>query len=770
MLLGLLAPRLAAQAEEAPDPLAVEDVLRTRTFTTRIPMDVSPDSRWIAFTLEDPSRQQIGRERRYRYHTRTGATIDVGACDVCVVHTETGESRNLTGGRGTSWGPVWSPDGHRLAFYSDRDGRARLWVWEASSGHLRAVSDVIVRPLFNFESPRWTPDGRKVLVKVLPDRLTLEEAADLEEGKRPEVVDPGGSTAVVLRSPARPAGLESTTVWTSASQADLALIDLESGMAERLARGVRPRTYWFASDGSRVAFTTYRGDEAEGSQQQLYDLHVRSLGDGATRTVATGLRLDYGTSVSFAPDASGLAILTGGPKGRGDCLVVPVDGGKPVNLSGEEHPDLSHPYRAPLWDAEGRSIYIVGDGDLWKIAVAAGSLARLTRGDGPRIVEVIAAGPGRIWSPDNGRSAIVVTRDESTKQVGFNRVDLQTGRRIPLLAEDKSYGNSDNLPFSMRVAGDGSRIFFVAEDAQHPPDLWVSQVDFRKPRRLSRINPHLDRYRFGASRLVEWRGIDGTVLRGALLLPSDYREGRRCPLVVKVYGGESMSNQVNRFGAEPGVDNLQLLATRGYAVLLPDTILHPGRVARDLAEAVMAGVDKIVELGIADPARLGVMGHSFGGYSVAALITQTTRFRAAVASGGTYDLISGYGQMDRDGDAQGVGSCEEGQFLLGGPPWEFPLRYLENSPIFHLDRVSTPLLIVHGALDDTFPVAQSDELFVGLRRLGKEAVYARYEGEAHHQGSWGHANAVDCWNRVLEWFDKHIGPKARPVVDRAEDR
>ena len=151
------------------------------------------------------------------------------------------------------------------------------------------------------------------------------------------------------------------------------------------------------------------------------------------------------------------------------------------------------------------------------------------------------------------------------------------------------------------------------------------------------------------------------------------------------------------------------------------------------------------------------MGHSFGGYSVTALIMQTTRFRAAVASAGIYDPISFYGQMGRDGDALGVGMCEEGQFLLGGPPWAFALRYLENSPILHLDRVQTPVLILHGTLDSV-PVAQADELFVGLRRLGKEAVYARYEGEGHWQGTWGQANVVDYWDRVLGWFDEQIGP------------
>jgi hypothetical protein len=128
MLLGLLVLQPGAHGEDAPQPLAVEDALGQRAFATRIPTDVSPDSRWIAFTLEDPSRRQIRGERRYQYHTRTGATVDADACDVCIVDTETGVSRNLTAGRGTSWGPAWSPDGRHLAFYSDRDGRARLWV------------------------------------------------------------------------------------------------------------------------------------------------------------------------------------------------------------------------------------------------------------------------------------------------------------------------------------------------------------------------------------------------------------------------------------------------------------------------------------------------------------------------------------------------------------------------------------------------------------------------------------------------------------------
>jgi len=177
----------------------------------------------------------------------------------------------------------------------------------------------------------------------------------------------------------------------------------------------------------------------------------------------------------------------------------------------------------------------------------------------------------------------------------------------------------------------------------------------------------------------------------------------------------------------------------------------------DLLKAVLPGVDRVVELGIADPARLGLMGHSFGGYNTIALLTETTRFKAAVMSAGLADLVADYGQLNSDGTSYGISVIEHGQFLMNATPWEHAERYLENSPILHLDRVSTPLLIVHGTEDSAVRPNLADEVFVGLRRLGREVVYAKYIGEEHHQEQWRFANQLDYWTRVLTWFDDHLG-------------
>jgi dipeptidyl aminopeptidase/acylaminoacyl peptidase len=181
----------------------------------------------------------------------------------------------------------------------------------------------------------------------------------------------------------------------------------------------------------------------------------------------------------------------------------------------------------------------------------------------------------------------------------------------------------------------------------------------------------------------------------------------------------------------------------------------------DLAKTVLPGVNKVIEMGIADPERLGVMGHSYGGYSTLGLIVQTGRFKAALEADGVADLISSYGAMLNNGAAFGTSIAEHGQGLMGGTPWEFRDRYIENSPFFYLDRVETPLLIVHGGLDLDVASFLGDEVFVALRRLGKEVEYAKYKGEEHSPLYWSYANQVDFCQRMIAWFDVHLKPQAQ---------
>jgi len=310
------------------------------------------------------------------------------------------------------------------------------------------------------------------------------------------------------------------------------------------------------------------------------------------------------------------------------------------------------------------------------------------------------------------------------------------------------------------ISQQGDIVIFAAQDAQHEQNLWIAYRDFSRASQLTHINRRLEQYSSGKTQLIEYLDANGVSLHAALLLPVNHQEGHKYPLIVWVYGGSMLSNYLNRYGSTAvELHNMQLLATRGYAVLLPDTPLKVGTPMADLMTTVLPAIDKVVEMGIADPEKLGVMGASYGGYSTLALIVQTTRFKAAVMENGFGNLFSSYGVMLKSGLPLNVGWAEEGQGRMGGPPWQFRDRYVQNSPVFYLDRVQTPLLIIQGGMDVSD--FQSDEIFVGLRRLGKNVTYVRYEQEGH--GLRGFVNKIDYWKRVIELFDSHLG-KTGPVA------
>jgi dipeptidyl aminopeptidase/acylaminoacyl peptidase len=749
-------------------PLPVEEVLAVLHFPPLTPIDLSPDGRWVAYTLQnDLLREQQQESYTGVYFTHTGVYRLETGCNIWIANTQTGESKNLTDGKGSNWSPVWSPDGNYLAFYSDRSGVARLWVWEKSSGKLLQVSDEIVHPFYPFEAARWSADSRRILVKILPEGRTIEGARDaIVSPPQMEKQGASGPTVLVYRSSASqkesPSGDQqnSKDIWTSYRRADLALMEVGTGNVRRIATGFNPAWYDFSPDGSSVAFTSTKGFESLQSQQRVYDLAVVSPSDARPRIIAPNIQLDYvGMTVSWSPDGKMLSYITsssGGPV-KGDCFIVSVNGGVPLNVTPTSHPYFSNAWRAPLWNATGECIYLLSSDSIWKVDVKEKKAEKVATMLDRKIVEAVAPREGgRFWLPDGGRSMIITTRDNQTKQEGFYKIDLNTGKSMRLMEEKRSYG--DSPIYNMDVDGDGKHVVYIAEDAAHSAEIWMAGVDFKNPKQVTHINPQLDRYLMGMSRVIEWQGLDGETLRGALLLPAGYQEGKRYPLIVKVYPTANLSDNVNNFGLGPngaGVDNMQLFATRGYAVLLPDSPSSKGTPMQSVAKTVLPGVAKAIELEIADPARLGVMGHSYGGYGTLSLIVQTTRFKAAVCNAGFGNRIGDYGQMRPDGSSPAVGKEEE-SYGMGGPPWQFPNKYLENSPVFYLDRVQTPLLIVQSTTDWTVQPFLADEIFVGLRRLGKEVEYAKYGGEQHWEGAWGHVNQVDYLTRIINWFDKHL--------------
>lgn len=771
VLMGLgLGPRgFTRSTAQERAPLPIEQALRARKFADFMPRSFSPDGKWLAYTIQENRGARGSGAARY---ARTGVSPWSLGTRIELVNLETSQTEDITPSGSNNWRPTWSPSSRYLAFLSDRDGGdARLWIWDRVNRGARRVSDVRVRG----DEIEWTPDGKQLAVTT---QAQLRSPADSEQNRslnsepQSHLTGKAISPSALVYDSGAPTGGES---FPSASnpwdldiyRRDLTVVDASMGAATTLVRAKRIMAYSIAPDGSAIAYTVPERFEKPNSQQILFDLRVVSLSDRRDRSIAAGIRMGYGgQEFSWSPSGKQLAYCTSGMEVKtSDCYLADLPRGtveKVTDLapSNEDASGISK----PLWDTRG-DIYFVERGELW--CVSAGQHKATVAGLVParRIVEMVPWLRNRLWIASDGTSTVVVTHDDRGKQDGFYRINLRTGESAKLLEQQQCYrcaGLAD--PFS--VSEDGRYIAYTAEDAAHGEDLWISQASFDERRQLTHLNPQFEHYALGRARLIHWLSDDGQELSGALLVPPGYRAGVRYPLIVWVYGGSGLSEDLDRFGlAGPGPFNMQLLATRGYAVLLPDAPQHLGTPLADLAKTVLPGVNEVVEMGIADPDRLAVAGHSYGGYSVLSLLVETGRFKAAAELDGLADLVGDYGEMSADGSAFGVALDERGQGLMGETPWEDPYRYVENSPIFYLNRVTTPLLLVHGAKDETVAPFLGDEIFVALRRLGKEARYVKYEDEDHSPLEWSYPDQADLCRRLIAWFDVHLGKSATGSED-----
>jgi dipeptidyl aminopeptidase/acylaminoacyl peptidase len=751
---------------QVPKPLPVRDALDTLQFAQLTPVALSPDGRWLAYTVKNSRKTRAVDRATW---ARTGVRDVFTGTDIRLLRVKTGFQRSLTGETNDNFMPVWSPDGRYLAFLSDRDGsgQLRLWVWDSERNQLKRVSTLDVR---QFGPVEWTPDSRNILVPAVPEGMSARSYAERLASSRPASPTEfdnkaPGSNVVVYQSGEMASGKLTTASdpWNlDIYLRDLFSVNVKTGSATALVLGQRIATFRISPDGSRVAYTFPERFEKPGSQQILFNLEVERLSSRREHLLAPAVRLEYdGAQFSWSPDSLYISYVTGGPDEKiRDCYVADADGANVRDVS-DLSPVPPQMSSAPLWDARSEHLYFVRDGALWTSSLDRSKASKVACVPKRSIVRMLRWNDDRLWTVDDGESTVVLTHDAMGKQDGFYKIDLKTGVSTKLLEDGQCY-TCANTEHDVTVRNDGRAVMFFAEDARRDDDLWIANSLLADRRRLTDLNSVFDKYEMGNARLVHWLSDDGAELSGVLLLPAAYREGTRYPLVVWVYGGSSESNDLDHFGLEgSGPFNMQLFATRGYAVFAPDSPQQVGTPMTDLVKSVLPGVSKVVEMGIADPTRLGLLGHSNGGYGTLSLIVQTDRFKAAIEADGMADLLGDYGEMDRSGTAFATSNLEHGQDALGGTPWEVPERYIENSPVFYLDRVETPLMIVQGSKDTVVAPYLGDEVFVDLRRLGKQVQYAKYEGEEHSPDEWTYADQVDLCNRMISWFDRFLNPASR---------
>jgi dipeptidyl aminopeptidase/acylaminoacyl peptidase len=293
------------------------------------------------------------------------------------------------------------------------------------------------------------------------------------------------------------------------------------------------------------------------------------------------------------------------------------------------------------------------------------------------------------------------------------------------------------------------------------PDLYVSDASFREMRKISDTNPQQSQYVWGTAELVSYRNTDGVPLKGVLYKPENFDPKKKYPMIVYIY--ERLSQQLHRYlEPKPGTAvNPSYYVSNGYLVLTPDIVYTVGFPGQSALKAVLPAVQSVADRGIVDENAIGIQGHSWGGYQIAYMITQTHRFRAVAAGAPVVNMISAY-----DGIRWGTGlprqfQYERTQSRIGGSIWQYPTRFMENSPIFWADKVRTPVMMLHNDGDDAVPWYQGIEFYLALRRLGREVYLFNYNGEPH--GLRKRTNQKDYAVRLQQYFDHHL--KGAPAPD-----
>ena len=223
-----------------------------------------------------------------------------------------------------------------------------------------------------------------------------------------------------------------------------------------------------------------------------------------------------------------------------------------------------------------------------------------------------------------------------------------------------------------------------------------------------------------------------------------------------VYFYETHTGSLHSYAAPSGrnVINVPVYLSKGYLVFEPDIVYTDGYPGPSALKTIVPGVQMLINKGFVKEDGIGIQGQSWGGYQTAYIITQSNLFKAAMAGAPVANMTSAYGGIRLESGNSRAGQYEHGQSRIGGSPWEYPERFIENSPLFYLDRVKTPLFIMHNDADGAVPWQQGIELYIGMRRLGKEAYLVNYNGDQHNPVK--RANQRDMDIKMQEFFDHHL--------------
>lgn len=417
-----------------------------------------------------------------------------------------------------------------------------------------------------------------------------------------------------------------------------------------------------------------------------------------------------------------------------------------------DNPDYPPPYGVMGWHEGDSAVYVYDRYDAWKIDLSNVQVPQIIFSNQKlrskkTTIRYLRTDPDeRFIKPYSSYFFRLFNENYKSSVIWESMINLQ-----PISQLHVDAGFSVGSP----VKSSGSKmILFTKENFIQSPDLyiWDSNAEATKEFKLSFINPQQKDYNWGTAELIKWKAYNGRMTEGIVYKPENFDPKKKYPLICYFY--ETLSDGLYSYippAPTPSRLNIPFFVSRGYIVLAPDIHYGTGHPARDAYNHIVSGARYLVKQGYVDSTRIGIQGQSWGGIQVAQLVTMTKLFKAAWAGAPVANMTSAYGGIRWESGLTRQFQYEKSQSRIGATLWEKPNLYIENSPLFHLPNVTTPLVIMANDADGAVPWYQGIELFAAMRRLNKKVWMLTYNGEAHNLVE--RRNRKDIQIREQQYFD-----------------
>lgn len=425
-------------------------------------------------------------------------------------------------------------------------------------------------------------------------------------------------------------------------------------------------------------------------------------------------------------------------------------------------------YGVAGWIENDAAVMIYDKYDIWRFETSTGNSRNIIDGEGreaKRIFRIEEMNKDRGEAFGNNEELLLISYHDLDKNFGFYTARTNQSGVSRLLEEDKKFT-------FVQKAEDANTVLYKREAYDEFPNIWVANNwKFNRTSKLTNMHEDLkEKWNWGSAELIDWLSVDGKFIQGVVIKPDNYDPNKRYPIMTYYY--RFFSDRLHDFN-EPKTNHRPVFAqyvSDEYVVFLPDIRFEVGRPGFAATKSLVPGIQKLVEMGIADEDKLGLHGHSWSGYQTAFMVTQTDIFDAAVSGAPVSNMTSAYSGIRWASGMARQFQYEKTQSRIGKTLMEAPLAYIENSPVFYADKINTPMLIMHGDDDGAVPWEQSIEMYLAMRRYNKDVIFLQYHNEPHHPQRI--ENRLDYAIRMKEYFDYYLKGEGNPewIIEGEEYR